>query len=141
MAQALAYLTFYLLEPETDDGLAVWNYFDSYLESLGVQSQDVAFPVFKVLQGGASSGNIIMEENVSIYKDENQDKLNIKLNKPSLGDCSIIVSDQAGRRIETYMIPRGGTKIEIPLEKYSPGVYIIGINSGNFLSHRKVLID
>ena len=27
----LAYLTFYLLEPEADDGLTVWNYFDDYL--------------------------------------------------------------------------------------------------------------
>ena len=141
MAQALAYLTFYLLEPETDDGLTVWNYFDSYLESLGVQSQDVAFPVFKILQGGASAENIMKEDNVSIYKSENQDKLNVQLNMPSVGDCIIIVSDQAGRRIETYTIPTGGTKTEIPLEKYSPGVYIIGIKSGDFQINRKVIIN
>ena len=45
----LANLIFYLLEPEADDGLAYWNYFDDYLEALQASSQALVYPVFKVL--------------------------------------------------------------------------------------------
>lgn len=47
LAQPLASLIFYLLEPESDDGLATWNFFDEYLIEKGVQSKSVVFPVFK----------------------------------------------------------------------------------------------
>ncbi|NJM52173.1 MAG: M14 family metallopeptidase [Blastocatellia bacterium] len=43
-AQPLGRLVFYLLEPESDDGLVNWNYFDSYLEGGKV------FPVYKLMQ-------------------------------------------------------------------------------------------
>ncbi|MFC2121469.1 M14 family metallopeptidase [Bacteroidota bacterium] len=48
MAQPYAYLIFYLLEPEADDGLVVWNYFDDYLIKKGIEKKEVVFPVFKV---------------------------------------------------------------------------------------------
>ncbi len=41
-AQPLGNLIFYLLEPESDDGLATWNFFDSALEKLPAD-----FPVFR----------------------------------------------------------------------------------------------
>jgi len=50
LAQPLAYLAFYLLEPESDDGLTVWNYFDEYLLERGVESNSVQFPVFKYMK-------------------------------------------------------------------------------------------
>lgn len=51
MEQRLANLLFYLLEAESDDGLAHWNYFDDYLTGqLSANSTAVEFPVFKVLQ-------------------------------------------------------------------------------------------
>ncbi len=43
-AQPLGRLVFYLLEPESDDGLVNWNYFDSYLEN------GKTFPVYKLMQ-------------------------------------------------------------------------------------------
>ena len=46
-AQSLANVAAYLLEPESDDGLLVWNYFDRYLTSQwgrGFQS----YPVYKL---------------------------------------------------------------------------------------------
>ena len=49
----LANLIFYLLEAQSDDGLAYWNFFDSYLQSALAQNPGdaavVDFPVFKVL--------------------------------------------------------------------------------------------
>jgi hypothetical protein len=43
-AQPLGRLVFYLLEPESDDGLVTWNFFDKYLE-IGR-----TFPVFKLMK-------------------------------------------------------------------------------------------
>ncbi len=45
MSQPLARLAIYMLEPESDDGLADWNYFDSELKVGG------EYPVFKVMGG------------------------------------------------------------------------------------------
>ncbi|MCX6225063.1 MAG: M14 family metallopeptidase [Bacteroidia bacterium] len=48
MAQPLAWLIFYLMEPQSDDGLVYWNYFDEYLKKTGVEKGGVAYPVIKV---------------------------------------------------------------------------------------------
>ena len=48
MAQPLAWLIFYLLEPQSDDGLVYWNYFDDYLKKAGVEKGGVAYPVIKM---------------------------------------------------------------------------------------------
>ena len=47
MAQPLANLIFYLLEPQSDDGLVNWNFFDGYLDQQGVSAKAVEYPVFK----------------------------------------------------------------------------------------------
>jgi hypothetical protein len=50
MAQPLTNLAFYMLEPQSDDGLVTWNFFDDYLKKLGVENKSVEYPVFKVFQ-------------------------------------------------------------------------------------------
>lgn len=47
LAQPLANLIFYMLEPQSDDGLVTWNFFDKSLHKLGVNDQPIEFPVFK----------------------------------------------------------------------------------------------
>ncbi len=47
MAQPLTNLIFYMLEPQSDDGLVTWNFFDDYLEREGVNEKQVEYPVFK----------------------------------------------------------------------------------------------
>ncbi len=47
LAQPLANLIFYLLEPQSDDGLVTWNFFDAYLDQNAVNTKPVEFPVFK----------------------------------------------------------------------------------------------
>lgn len=47
LEQPLAWLIFYLLEPQSDDGLVYWNYFDEYLEEKKAGEKEVAFPIFK----------------------------------------------------------------------------------------------
>ena len=50
LAQPLSNLIFYLLEPQSDDGLLNWNFFDSYLEKQGVNNKPVEYPVFKYIK-------------------------------------------------------------------------------------------
>lgn len=50
LAQPLAWLAFYLLEPQSDDGLVFWNYFDDYLISEGVREGPVEYPVMKIFK-------------------------------------------------------------------------------------------
>jgi hypothetical protein len=47
MAQPLANLIFYMLEPQSDDGLLSWNFFDQILKSSNVPFSPVEYPVFK----------------------------------------------------------------------------------------------
>lgn len=47
MAQPLANLIFYMLEPQSDDGLLNWNFFDFILKSANVPFAPVDYPVFK----------------------------------------------------------------------------------------------
>ncbi len=50
MAQPLANLIFYLLEPESDDGLVTWNFFDEHFDSNGIAEKAVEYPIFKYFE-------------------------------------------------------------------------------------------
>ncbi len=50
LAQPLANLAFYCLEPEVGDGFVGWNLLNEYLESLGAEKNSVVYPVFKYLK-------------------------------------------------------------------------------------------
>lgn len=47
LAQPLGNLAFYLLEPESDDGLVTWNFFDHYFETKKVDNKIIEYPIFK----------------------------------------------------------------------------------------------
>ena len=47
LAQPLANLIFYMLEPQSDDGLVTWNFFDEYFIKNGIDKGSVKYPVFK----------------------------------------------------------------------------------------------
>ncbi|HNT51161.1 MAG TPA: M14 family metallopeptidase [Cyclobacteriaceae bacterium] len=47
MNQPLANLIFYLLEPQSDDGLLTWNFLDEYIETNKGENKPVEYPVFK----------------------------------------------------------------------------------------------
>ncbi len=46
--QPEAGLIFYLLEPESDDGLAVWNYFDADIETQLASNSAAIYPVYRL---------------------------------------------------------------------------------------------
>ena len=50
LAQPLANLIFYMLEPQSDDGLVTWNFFDEYFEANGIADGSVKYPVFKYFE-------------------------------------------------------------------------------------------
>jgi hypothetical protein len=47
MAQPLANLAFYCLEPQAADGFVGWGVFDAYFKSVGVDKRSVVYPVYK----------------------------------------------------------------------------------------------
>jgi hypothetical protein len=47
LSQPLGNLAFYLLEPESDDGLVTWNFFDSSVERQKQHNNPIVYPVFK----------------------------------------------------------------------------------------------
>ncbi|MFH0759959.1 MAG: M14 family metallopeptidase [Bacteroidota bacterium] len=50
LAQPLAWLIFYLLEPQSDDGLLYWNFFDEYLLKCNIEKGRAVYPVLKTTQ-------------------------------------------------------------------------------------------
>jgi hypothetical protein len=52
-AQPLGLLVCYLLEPESDDGLVDWNFFDAYLEA------GKTFPVYKLMHNVNAASRLI----------------------------------------------------------------------------------
>ena len=49
MNQPLTNLIFYLLEPESDDGLLYWNFFDEYIQTAKKVDSKIEIPVFKYI--------------------------------------------------------------------------------------------
>ena len=47
LAQPLANVAFYCLEPEVGDGFVGWNLMDEYLKSIGVEERSIVYPVYK----------------------------------------------------------------------------------------------
>ncbi len=47
LAQPLGNLVFYFLEPESDDGLLTWNFFDDSIQLQKRDNKPMAYPVFK----------------------------------------------------------------------------------------------
>ena len=50
LAQPLANLIFYMLEPESDDGLVNWNFFDGYFRDKKLSNREVEYPIFKYFE-------------------------------------------------------------------------------------------
>jgi hypothetical protein len=50
LAQPLANMAFYCLEPEVGDGFAGWNMLNDYLKVLGVETHSVVYPIYKYLK-------------------------------------------------------------------------------------------
>jgi hypothetical protein len=47
MAQPMANLAFYCLEPLAADGFVGWGVLDSYLKSIGADKRSVVYPIYK----------------------------------------------------------------------------------------------
>ena len=47
MAQTLANMAFYCLEPQAADGFVGWGVFDAYFKSAGVDKRSIVYPVYK----------------------------------------------------------------------------------------------
>ncbi|MEO8173905.1 MAG: M14 family metallopeptidase [Sediminibacterium sp.] len=62
MAQPLSNLIFYMLEPQSDDGLLTWNFFDTYMDQNDVKNKPVEFPIFKYFPSQTAIKTIIKKK-------------------------------------------------------------------------------
>ncbi len=140
MAQPLAYLIFYLLEPTTDDGLVVWNYFDDYLVEHNVNTVPVNFPVFKVFTGGSGNPNIASD----------QDKIRVLYN-PISGKINVFglsadfasevdITSVSGSLIKRLTLPAGRLSCEVELPQIQTGIFLVTILCDGHRTTRKILI-
>jgi hypothetical protein len=58
-AQPLGVLAMQLLEPQSDDGLVTWNYFDGALDALSKQQGPKPFPVYRATKPVSIATRII----------------------------------------------------------------------------------
>lgn len=138
MAQPLAYLIFYLLEPESDDGLVLWNYFDAYLAERGIDYQQVPFPVFKVLT--ASSGLTDQKDlsNLRSWYDP-QSKTLMVSRLTSSHDLTIELLSSHGQVLHRRTFEPGTGQLEISVNPFSDGIYFVRV-SGKGRSYTQPLI-
>jgi len=139
MEHPLAYLIFYLLEPEADDGLTVWNYFDEYLITNGVRTQDVPFPVFKVLEGGLSSPQLALEQEIIIRSNSAEGSIDIRLGREFREIVEIYLYDSAGRIINTGLIPPGQIETKVQTRTQKPGFYLVKVITGSRQMQKKIV--
>ena len=59
MAQPLAYLIAYLLEPQSDDGLFTWNFFDKWIFPQWRRTYNV-YPVYRLIERKEIAGKVII---------------------------------------------------------------------------------
>jgi hypothetical protein len=63
LRQPKAALVFYMLEPESDDGLANWNYFDESLERVLKEGGSPVYPVYRLKSQPAVPRQILKSQN------------------------------------------------------------------------------
>ena len=61
LAQPLANVAAYLLEPESDDGFLVWNFIDRYLVPQWGRGEQV-YPVYRLLQPTALAKEVVKKD-------------------------------------------------------------------------------
>jgi dipeptidyl-peptidase-4 len=141
LKQPLGWLCFYMLEPETDDGLTVWNYFDEYLINQGVNEGPVAFPVFKLYEPGMSSNPSGSEQDISFIFDMSSGNMELRFNNITTSATKIEVMDIAGKKLYGSLIPTGAVTANLPTSDFSPGVYVLKIRSGQYETTRKFAVN
>ena len=139
MAQPLAYLIFYLLEPEADDGLVYWNYFDDYLKEKGVSNQRVDFPVFKVFSASSSSDDPELDI-VFVRFDADQKNIIVSGIPDNHLQKSVDLISAKGQILTHKNIPQSSNYFQFDCGDLDLGVYLIRVNLGDQTLVRKVFV-
>lgn len=139
MAQPLAYLVFYLLEPEADDGLVFWNYFDDYLNARNVGTNRVPFPVFKV-QESSSSGYEDADSDLSISYNSDQRALILTGLSVSAHSKTVELVNTGGQILVHQKIPVSESYYYLTLGNLSNGLYFIRYQQDQELISKTIFV-
>ncbi|MEA1876809.1 MAG: M14 family zinc carboxypeptidase [Bacteroidota bacterium] len=140
MAQPLAYLVFYLLEPEADDGLVFWNYFDDYLNARNVGTNRVPFPVFKVLESSSAlNGNTVQGIGISFNSDQRAIILSGMSASASLKTVEMVSA--GGQILFHHKIPISYSYYYLPVNGLARGIYFIRYYQDGKIVTKKVFVS
>ncbi|MCK5820508.1 MAG: T9SS type A sorting domain-containing protein [Bacteroidales bacterium] len=140
MAQPLAYLVFYLLEPEADDGLVFWNYFDDYLKARNVGTNTVAFPVFKVLESSSSiDENSDSDLSITFYSD--QRALVLQGLSISAHSKTVELVSAGGQILIHQKIPVSNSYFYLSVSGLARGIYFIRYRQDGEIVTKKVFVS
>ncbi len=139
MAQPLAYLIFYLLEPEADDGLVYWNYFDAFLNDRGIGNNRVDFPVFKVFSGSSSS-QIDDTEEIEIFFNPDTQALTLSGWHDQNTNSELELLSMDGRVLIHSTIPAGSKYAEVSCPDLPVGIYLVKLQYSSQTKTRKIFI-
>jgi len=142
MAQPYAYCIFYMLEPESDDGLVLWNFFDNYLIGHGVLFASKPYPVFKVFDGEmAGIDEEDIEQKILVYPNPGTDIINIELNITSSQLISLELINPAGKVLVKESIVPGHKQKSLDLSNLPKGNYYLQVKSGSFSEVRNIILN
>ena len=139
MAQPLAFLIFYLLEPEADDGLVHWNYFDSYLKARGVGQNQVAFPVFKVTNQGTGRIDQDLEELVLRYNSDYK-RLFYSGLPDGISSATLEIISATGQIVHHQKLSIHDRSGHIGLQGLRMGSYILRLSTDQGMISRQMVI-
>ncbi|MFC2121772.1 M14 family zinc carboxypeptidase [Bacteroidota bacterium] len=142
MAQPYAYCIFYMLEPEADDGLVLWNFFDDYLINGGVMAGDVEFPVFKAFSvGNAGIVKIENETDFRVFPNPNSGNFYIDFLMPVSSKIDMEILNLEGKVMLSKEFAPGSKKYSIDAKSCSKGIYLLRIKTNNSSSIKRIVLN
>ena len=122
------------------NGLTLWNYFDDYLIEAGVRTQDVPFPVFKILEGGLYKADVSLAKEISIISNSESGYINLHLSKVFMEKVEVQLYDSSGRIVKIDHIDPGQTEIRIKTDRSKSGLFLLTVKAGNRQFRKKIIM-
>lgn len=93
------------------------------------------------LVGIDDNGNVI--ESMSVYPNPTAANVNVRFAVANGGEAIIVVTDLAGKQLETHKLlaAQGNNLIELGTEKYAAGVYLIRLSLGGVTHVAHLIVD
>ena len=80
-------------------------------------------------------------QTVDIYPNPATSQISVTLRQSTSQTVTVTLSDLHGRTLQRQSLPVGTTQIELAVEAYPPGVYLLGVQSGSHRVVERVVVE